>query len=153
MGVVDGRIADLGLSLPDAAPPVANYVPYVVQGGLITVSGQISLGPDGLVTGKLGVDHTVEAGQAAAKLCALNLLAQLRAATKGDLDRVTQVVKLGGFVNAAPDFAEIPQVINGASDLIARVFGDAGRHARSAVGCVNLPLNAAVEVDGVFAVS
>ncbi len=153
MARIDDRLAELGITLPQAAAPVANYVPYVLHDGLVTVSGQISLGADGLVTGKLGRDHDVASGQAAARLCAVNLFAQLRNATNGELDRIVRVVKLGGFVNVMPEFAEIPQVINGASDLMVDVFGEAGRHARSAVGCANLPLNAAVEVDGIFAIA
>ncbi len=151
MGPIEARLTELGLTLPAAAAPVANYAPWVREGDMVSVSGQISLGPDGLVSGKLGVQLDVAAGQAAARLCGLNLLAQLNAA--GVLERVRRVVKLGGFVNVAPDFADIPQVINGCSDLMVDVFGDAGRHARSAVGCAMLPLNAAVEVDGLFAVS
>ncbi len=153
MGQIDERLAELGLTLPPAAAPVANYVPFVVSHGLVTISGQVSMGPEGLVTGKLGAEHDLASGQAAARLCGLNLLAQLRAACDGDLDRVTQVVRLGGFVNVTPGFADIPQVINGASDLMVDVFGAGGRHARAAVGCANLPLNAAVEVDGVFALN
>lgn len=152
MTSIDQRLNDLGLTLPPAAAAVANYVPFVVQYGVVTISGQISLGPDGLITGKLGAEHDQKSGQSAAKLCGLNLLAQLRAATNGDLDRVKRVIRLGGFVNCTPDFADIPAVINGASDLMVDVFGDIGRHARSAVGCANLPLNAAVEVEGLFAI-
>ncbi len=151
MSHVDARLSALGLSLPQAAAPVANYVPWARQGDLVYISGQLSAGPDGLVTGVLGRDIDIAQGQAAARLCGINLLAQLKAACEGDLDRVTRVVKLGGFVNCAPGFAEIPQVINGCSDLMVAVFAEAGRHARAAVGCSMLPLNAAVEVEGVFA--
>lgn len=153
MSRIDARLAELGLTLPAAAAPVANYVPWVHEGGLVYVSGQVSAGPDGVATGVLGADLDTAAGQAAARLCGLSLLAQLKNACGGDLDRLVRVVKLGGFVNAAPGFSEIPQVINGCSDLMVDVFGEAGRHARAAVGCAMLPLNAAVEVDGVFAVA
>ena len=146
------NLAALGLSLPPAPAPVATYVPYVVTGNLAFVSGQVSFGPDGLVTGVLGADMDVESGQTAAKLCALNLLAQIQAAC-GSLDRVTRVVKLGGFVNCAPSFTDHPKVINGASDLMVAVFEDRGKHARAAVGAPSLPLGAAVEVDGVFEIA
>ncbi len=152
MTTPDAALADLGITLPDPMAPVANYVPYVETGGHLYVSGQISVGPDGPVTGKLGADHDVASGQAAARLCAINLIAQVKAACGGDLSRVERVVKLGGFVNATPDFTDIPQVINGASDVMAQVFGEAGRHARSAVACPTLPLGVAVEIDGVFAI-
>lgn len=152
MGRVEGRLKELGIVLPDPAAPVANYVPFVQLGPDVYVSGQVSKGPDGVVKGKLGLDHDVAAGQAAAKLCAVSLIAQLKAACRGDLDRVRRVVKLTGFVNAVPDFVDIPQVVNGCSDLMVAVFGDAGRHARSAVACASLPMGAAVEVDGVFEV-
>lgn len=153
MSNAEKRLADLGLTLPEAAAPVANYVPYVRSGQQIFVSGQISLGPDGLVKGRLGETMNVEQGQAAARLCALNLIAQLKAALDGDLSRLARVVKLGGFVCATPEFEAIPKVINGASDLMVEVFGEAGRHARSAVSCPALPLGAAVEVDAVFDVA
>ncbi|MEE2525136.1 RidA family protein [Hyphobacterium sp. HN65] len=153
MSDAEKRLSDLGLALPEAAAPVANYVPYVTTGNLVFVSGQISLGPDGLVTGRLGESMNVEQGQAAARLCALNLMAQLKAALDGDLSRLVRVVKLGGFVCATPEFEAIPKVINGASDLMVEVFGDAGRHARSAVSCPALPLGAAVEIDGIFEIA
>mgnify|MGYP006275930331 CR=1 FL=1 len=143
------RLAELGLTLPDPAAPIANYVPFVVSGAQVFVSGQISMGPDGITTGRLGEDMTLEAGQAAAKLCAINIIAQLKAAADGDLSRIRRIVKLGGFVNAAPGFTELPQVINGASDLMVEVFGEAGRHARAAVACPILPRGAAVEIDAV----
>ena len=149
MSEIEARLDALGLALPDAAAPVANYAPFQRAGAQVHVSGQISLGPDGLVTGRLGADLDLAAGQAAARLCALNLIAQLKAACGGDLSRVRQIVKLGGYVNADPSFTDVPKVINGASDLMVAVFGDAGRHARSAVGVAVLPLNAAVEVDAV----
>jgi enamine deaminase RidA (YjgF/YER057c/UK114 family) len=149
---IDQRLAELGLTLPEPMAAVANYVPFVRQGDLLFVSGQISSGPDGLITGKLGTELDLAAGQAAARLCALNLLAQARSALSGDLSRIVRVVKLGGFVNAAPDFIEIPKVINGCSDLMVDVLGEAGRHARSAVACPTLPLGAAVEIDAILAV-
>lgn len=152
-GRIDTRLADLGISLPDAPMPAANYVPFVQTGKLVMVSGQISLGPDGLITGKLGDDMDVAGGQDAARVCAINLIAQLKAACDGDLDLLARVVRLGGFVNSTPDFTDHPKVINGASDLMVEVFGDAGRHARAAVGVAALPLGVAVEIDGMFELS
>lgn len=147
---VDARLKTLGLSLPPAPSPVANYVPYLVAGDLLFISGQISKAADGtVVTGTVGADVSVEAGQAAAKLCALNILAQAKAAL-GSLDRVKQVVKLTGFVNSAPGFGDHPKVVNGASDLMVEVLGDKGRHTRAAVGVSGLPLNSAVEVDAIL---
>ena len=142
------RLKAAGVTLPDARPPVANYVPYVITGNLLFISGQVSVTPDGLIKGRLGEDVTLEQGQHAARACGINLLAQMQAAL-GDLDRVTRVVKLGGFVNAAKDFVDIPKVVNGCSDLMVEAFGDKGRHARSAVACPVLPLGVAVEVDAV----
>lgn len=150
MSKIDARLADLGIVLPDPAAPVANYVPHVQTGSLVFVSGQVSITPDGLIAGKLGADLDIERGQQAAHACAVNLIAQVKAACGGDLDRLTRVVKLGAFVNSTPDFVDQPKVANGASDLMVGVFGDAGRHARAAVGAPSLPMNAAVEVDGVF---
>jgi len=149
-GKVAEKLASLGIELPTAQAPAANYVPYVKSGNLLFISGQISVGPDGLITGKLGDGMTVEDGYAAARRCAIGLLTQLNAATEGDLDRVAQVVKLTGFVNATPDFTDHPKVINGASDLLAEVFGDKGQHARAAVGSSSLPLGVATEVEGIF---
>lgn len=149
-GTIDARLAELGLTLPDAPAPAANYVPFVITGNLVFVSGQVAMDAAGKRTGRLGEDVDVAAGQEAARVCAINLLAQLRAACGGDLDRVRRVVKLTGFVASAPDFTEQPQVINGASDLMADVFGAAGAHARAAVGVAALPLGVAVEVDGIF---
>ncbi len=143
------RLQNLGIELPKPMAAVANYVPYVISGNMLFVSGQVSSGPDGLVRGRLGEDTTLEQGQAAAKLCGINLIAQCKAAL-GELKALKRVVKLGGFVNAHPDFTEIPQVINGCSDLMVSAFGDAGRHARSAVASPVLPLGVAVEIDGVF---
>jgi enamine deaminase RidA (YjgF/YER057c/UK114 family) len=150
MGRIESRLQELNIALPTPPAPVASYVPYVVVGRLVFVSGQVSVDATGGIKGKLGDEIEVEQGQAAARLCALNLLAQVKAACGGDLDKVKRVVKLGGFVNVTPDFDPIPQVMNGCSDVMVAVFGDIGRHARSAVGQANLPLNFAVEVDGVF---
>ncbi|TNF21507.1 MAG: RidA family protein [Rhodobacteraceae bacterium] len=147
---IETRLKDLGLSLPDAPAPAANYVPWVRSGNLLHVSGQIATGPDGLILGKLGQDMDVEAGAAAAQRCALSLLAQVRAACDGDLTRLVRVVKLTGFVNSTGDFTDQPKVINGASDTMVEVLGDAGRHARSAVGAAALPFGVAVEIEGVF---
>lgn len=147
---IETRLADLGIVLPAAAAPVAAYVPVVVAGGLAHVSGQLPFINGQLVTGRLGEDVALEQGQAAARACGLMLLAQLKAA--GLLERVEQVVKLGAFVNSAGTFTDQPKVANGASELMVEVFGDAGRHARSAVGVPVLPLGAAVEVDAVFAI-
>ncbi len=153
MSDIDARLKELGITLPEPVAPVANYVPFVRSGNLVHISGQISMGPDGLVAGVVGRDMDLEAAQAAARLCAINLITQMKAACGGDLSKVRQVVKLGGFVNADPAFTDIPKVINGTSDLIGEVFGDAGRHARSAVGVAVLPLGAAVEVDAVVEVA
>lgn len=153
MSDVNQTLADLGITLPDAPAPAANYVPFVQSGNLVFVSGQVSMDANGLVRGKLGENMSVEDAQKAARLCALNLLAQVSAACEGDLNRVARVVKLTGFVNATPDFNQHPQVVNGASDLMAEVFGDAGRHARAAVGSSSLPLGVAVEVEGIFEIT
>ncbi len=153
MSRIDTRLAELGIVLPDPVAPVANYVPYVVSGNQVFISGQVSIGANGLITGKLGADMSVEQGIEAAHACGVNLIAQLRAACGGDLNRVKRVVKLGGFVNCTPDFVDQPKVVNGTSDLMVAVFGDAGRHARAAVGTPSLPLGAAVEVDGVFEIA
>jgi enamine deaminase RidA (YjgF/YER057c/UK114 family) len=150
---IDSRLAELGITLTEAPAPAANYVPYVVSGNLVFISGQISRDDNGLITGQLGGGVDVDTGRAAARTCALALIAQLRAACGGDLDRLVRVVKLTGFVNAAPDFTGHPAVINGASDLFVEVFGDRGRHARAAVGSVSLPLGVAVEVEGVFEIA
>ncbi|MBE0533987.1 MAG: RidA family protein [Rhodospirillales bacterium] len=153
-GTIATRLAELGLELPKAASPVANYVPFVVTGKLVFVSGQVPL-VDGKpqFVGRLGDTVSVEEGYQAARRCGLNLLAQLSNACGGDLDRVRRVVKLGGFVACTPDFTQTPQVINGASDLMVEVFGDAGRHARAAVGAPALPLGVAVEVEAVFEIA
>lgn len=149
-GTFEARLAELGVTLPDAPAPAANYVPFVQTGNLVHVSGQISNGPDGFITGKLGADMEAEAGAAAARTCAIALLAQVKAACGGDLDRLQRVVKLVGFVNSTADFGEQPKVINGASDFMVEALGDAGRHARSAVSAASLPFGVAVEIEGIF---
>lgn len=143
------RLAALGIALPQPISPVANYVPFTRLGSLIHISGQVSVDANGGIRGVVGQDVSLEQGQAAARLCAINLITQMKAACDGDLGRVKRVLKLGGFVQAGPDFFDIPKVVNGCSDLIVEVFGDLGRHARSAVGVYRLPLNFAVEVDAV----
>jgi len=150
-GTIDARLAELGIELPQAAAPAANYVPYAISGNLVFVAGQITLLNGELqYLGKLGQDFDVDEGYQAARLCGLNLIAQARAAAGGDLDRIKRVIRLGGFVNSTPDFTDQPKVVNGASDLMAEVFGDAGLHARAAVSAPSLPLGVAVEVDGIF---
>lgn len=145
---VSDRLKAAGVTLPDARPPVANYVPFVITGNLLFISGQVSITPEGLIKGRVGEDMTLEQGQQAARACAINLITQMKSAL-GDLERVTRIVKLGGFVNAAGDFTDIPKVVNGCSDLMVEIFGDKGRHARAAVACPVLPMGAAVEVDAV----
>ncbi len=152
MSTPENRLSALNLVLPEPAAPVANYVPYVVSGNQVFISGQVSVSADGdFIKGRLGENLTVEQGQAAAKLCGLNLIAQLKAACGGDLSKVKRVVKLGGFVSAAPtsSAADIPKIINGCSDLFVDVFGDIGKHARFAVGSPSLPLDVAVEIDAI----
>ena len=149
MNRVQTRLAELGLVLPQPNAPVANYVPAVRAGDLLHISGQVSSGPDGGIKGVVGAELTLEQGQAAARLCGLNLLAQIGRAVDGDFAQVRRIVKLGGFVQAGPEFFDIPLVVNGCSDLMVQVLGDEGRHARSAVGVYRLPLNFAVEVDAV----
>jgi enamine deaminase RidA (YjgF/YER057c/UK114 family) len=144
------RLTALGVTLPDAPAPAANYVPFVRVGNILYVSGQISNGPEGFITGKLGAGMTVDAGAAAAKSCAISLLAQVQAACGGDIDRLVRVIKLTGFVNSTADFTDQPKVINGASDFLVEALGDAGRHARSAVSAPSLPLGVAVEIEGIF---
>jgi enamine deaminase RidA (YjgF/YER057c/UK114 family) len=151
MSQVETRLAELGVQLPTPNSPVANYVPFVRAGELIHISGQVSLDAAGGIKGVVGEDVDLETAKRAARLCGLSLLAQMKAACDGDLERVVRVVKLGGFVQAGRAFFEIPQVVNGASDLMVEAFGDAGRHARSAVGVYRLPMNFAVEVDAVVA--
>jgi enamine deaminase RidA (YjgF/YER057c/UK114 family) len=151
-GRIEARLAELGVTLPDAPPPAANYVPFVRVGDLVFISGQISQGPQGLVKGKLGADMDVAAGAAAARLCGISILAQLRRACDGDLDRAVRAVKLTGFVNSTADFTDQPKVVNGCSDFLVEVLGDAGRHSRSAVSAPSLPLGVAVEVEAIFQV-
>ena len=153
MSKVEERLKAMGIELPQPVAPVANYVPFVRSGNQVTISGQISIAADGGIKGPVGVDVDLETAQAAARLCGVNLLAQMKAACDGDLDRVVRVVKLGGFVQAGPDFIDIPKVINGCSDLMVEALGDAGRHARSAVGVYKLPLGFAVEVDAVVEIA
>jgi enamine deaminase RidA (YjgF/YER057c/UK114 family) len=151
-GTIEKKLEELEIVLPTPAAPVANYVGFVRSGNLLFVSGQICLAGGSLVaTGKLGGTVSMEQGQAAARVCGVNLLAQLKAAL-GDLDKVVRVVRLGGFINATPDFLDAPKVMNGASDLMVAVFGEKGRHARSTIGVAALPADAAVEVEGVFEV-
>lgn len=153
-GTIDARLAALGIALPTPARPVANYVPYVVTGNLVVISGQVPL-QDGkvAVAGKVGATVSLEDGVRAARLCFINLLAQLRVACDGDLDRVQQVVRLGGFIAAPAAFTQHAAVMNGASDLAVEVFGEAGRHARTTVGVPSLPLDCAVEVEGMFRIA
>ena len=150
MSVIESRLAELGIALPDAPAPAANYVPFVVVGTLVYVSGQISQTAEGLIKGRLGADMDTVAGAGAAKHCAISMLAQVKKACGGDLSRLVRVIKLTGFVNSTPDFTDQPKVINGASDFLVEVLGDAGRHARSAVSAASLPLGVAVEIEGIF---
>ncbi len=153
MSEVEKRLAAMGITLPAAPSPVANYVPAVMTGNLLVISGQVCYGADGKVapehTGKLGAGVSPDHGREAARLCAVNVLAQAKAAL-GDLDRITRCVRLGGFINAAPDFTPLPAVMNGASDLMVAALGDRGRHARSTVGMSSLPMDCAVEVEAMF---
>jgi len=148
---IEKRLSEIGITLPPAGAPAGNYVPFVLVGELAFMSGQVAREAGKMkYTGKVGRDLSVEQGQAAARLCAVNLLAQLKAACGGDLDRVERCVRLSGFVNCAPDFQEHPKVVNGASDLMVEVLGERGQHARTAVGSVSLPLDSAVEVEAIF---
>lgn len=153
MSAIEAKLSELGITLPDVAAPAANYVPYVVAGDMVYVSGQISMNEDGLILGKVGADLSTEEGAAAAKTCAINLLAALKAACDGDIDRLVRVVKLVGFVNSTADYIEQPKVINGASDFLVEALGDKGRHARSAVSAGALPLGVAVEIEGIFQIA
>jgi enamine deaminase RidA (YjgF/YER057c/UK114 family) len=152
----EDRLAALGISLPSPAAPIANYLPFVVSGSLLAVSGQLPIGASGTLdpahTGKLGVEVSSKAGQAAARLCAINILAQAKAAL-GDLDRISRCVRLGGFVNAAPGFANLADVMNGASDFMVEVLDNKGRHARSTIGVAGLPLDSAVEIEALFEIA
>lgn len=150
MGQFETRLAELGVTLPDAPAPAANYVPYVQVGNILHVSGQISKEGDTLITGRLGDDMETSAGAAAARACAIALLSQVKAACDGDLDRLVRVVKLTGFVNSTPDYVEQPAVINGASDFLGEALGEVGKHARSAVSAASLPFGVAVEIEGIF---
>jgi len=152
-GNFENKLSAEGITLPDAPAPAANYVPYVQVGNVLYVSGQISQNESGLILGKLGENMTTEQGAEAAKFCAMSLLAQVKSACNGDLDKLVRVIKLTGFVNSTPDFTQQPQVINGASDLLGNVLGDAGKHARVAVSANSLPLGVAVEIDGIFQIS
>lgn len=156
MGAIEKRLKSLNIDLPTPAAPVANYVPCVISGAWLIVSGQLALGKDGRLdpshTGKVGGAVSAEAGRAAARQCAINVLAQAKAAL-GDLDRIRRCVRLGGFINAAPGYSQIPPIMNGASDLIVEVLGEAGRHARSTIGVAELPLDSAVEVEALFEIA
>lgn len=153
---VQEKLEIMGITLPVPAPPIANYLPFVKTGQLLFISGQLAFGPDGKIddlhTGKLGTEIPVRVGQAAARLCVINVLAQARAAL-GDLEKISCCIRLGGFINAAPGFTNLTQVMNGASDFMVEVFGDRGRHARTTTGVAELPLNSAVEVEALFEIA
>jgi len=149
-GQFETRLSELGVTLPDAAAPAANYVPYMVVGDIVYVSGQLPATAGGLITGKLGADMATEQGAEAARACAINLLAQVKKACDGDLDRLVRVIKLTGFVNSTPDYPDQPKVVNGASDFLVEALGDAGAHTRSAVSAASLPFGVAVEIEGIF---
>ena len=150
-GKIEARLKELGIDLPQPTAPLANYVPFTVSGSLVFIAGQISQwNGERRFVGKLGAQIDIPDGQQAARLCALNILTHLRVACGGDLDRVRRCLRLGGFVNCTPEFTDMPQVVNGASDLMVEVFGDKGRHARAAVGVSSLPAGVAVEVEGTF---
>jgi enamine deaminase RidA (YjgF/YER057c/UK114 family) len=156
MSAIESKLQQLGVILPKPVPPVANYVPFVISGKLLVISGQVCMGLDGKLAdkhkGKLGGEVDMAAGQEAARLCAINVLAQAKAAL-GDLDRIARCVRLGGFINARADFAALAQVMNGASDFMVEALGDKGRHARSTVGVAELPLDCAVEVEAMFEIA
>lgn len=152
-GNFEARLAELGVTLGEASAPAANYVPFVQVGETLFVSGQVSMENGQMITGKIGADLSVEQGAAAAKVCAINLLAQVKAACGGDLDKLVRVVKLTGFVNSTPEFGDQPKVINGCSDFLVEALGDAGRHSRSAVSAGALPFNVAVEIEGIFQIA
>jgi enamine deaminase RidA (YjgF/YER057c/UK114 family) len=153
MSRIEAKLTELGIVLPEPVAPIANYVPFVKSGDVLHISGQVSLDASGGIKGVVGETVDLETAKRAARLCAVNLIAQMKAACGGDLERVLRVIKLGGFVQAGPAFFDIPEVINGASDLMVEVFGDLGRHARSAVGVYRLPRDFAVEVDAVVEIS
>ena len=151
---IEARLEELGITLPNPTPPVATYVPYVQTGNLVSISGQIPMGPDGpTCTGAVGGEVSIEDGVGAARVCAINIIAQIKQACGGDLERVVRIVRLGGFVNCVQGFTDQPKVINGASDLMVDVFGDKGRHSRAAVGAPGLPLGVSVEVDCMVEIS
>jgi enamine deaminase RidA (YjgF/YER057c/UK114 family) len=150
---IEARLAELGVILPEAPAPAANYVPWVRTGNLLFVSGQIAANADGFITGKLGENMTAEDGAIAAKACAISLLAQLKAGCDGNIERLVRVVKLVGFVNSTPDFGDQPKVINGCSDFMVEALGNKGRHSRSAVSAASLPFGVAVEIEGIFEIS
>lgn len=154
MGNIEKKLAELGIALPPAAAPVANYIPTVRTGNLLICSGQVSAIANGgeAIRGKIGLEISLEKGQEAARICVINLLAQAKAALDGNLDRIRRCVRLGGFINAVPTFGELPRVMNGASDLMVAVFGEAGRHSRTTVGVAELPFDASVEVEALFEV-
>ncbi len=152
MSTVQDRLEQASIILPKAPTPAANYLPYLLEGNMLYISGQIPRAGDQLLTGKIGVDATIDDGIKAARLCAINIIAQANTALDGKLERIKQCIKLGGFVNATDDFSAHPQVINGASDLMVEIFGDEGRHTRFAIGAGSLPLNVTVEIDAVFAI-
>jgi enamine deaminase RidA (YjgF/YER057c/UK114 family) len=156
MGAIEDRLQTLGIVLPVAAPPVANYVPFVVSGPWLIISGQLALGDDGKLDqghiGKIGGSLSIEAGRAAARRCAINILAQAKAAL-GDLDRIRRCLRLGGFINVAPGFSQVAAAMNGASDLMVEVLGERGRHTRSTIGVAELPLGCAVEVEALFEIA
>jgi enamine deaminase RidA (YjgF/YER057c/UK114 family) len=154
VGNIEKKLAELGIALPPAAAPVANYIPAVRTGNLLVCSGQVSAIANGgeAIRGKIGLEISLEKGQEAARICVINLLAQAKAALGGNLDRIRRCVRLGGFINAVPTFGELPRVMNGASDLMVAVFGEAGRHSRTTVGVAELPFDASVEVEALFEV-
>lgn len=156
MSTIDRKLADMGIVLPTPAAPVANYVPFVISGHQLVISGQVAFGTDGKLAdrhkGKLGGSVSSEAGVEAARFCAINVLAQAKAAL-GDLDRIVRCVRLGGFINAQPDFTTVPAIMNGASDLMVALLGDKGRHARSTIGVAVLPFDSAVEVEAIFEIA
>ena len=153
MSQIEARLAEMGVTLPAAPAPAANYVPWVISGRQVFISGQISQNAGGMIKGRLGADLSIEQGAEAARACAISLLAQVKAATGGEIDRVVRLVKLVGFVNSTADFVDQPKVINGASDFMVAALGEAGRHARSAVSAASLPFGVAVEIEAVFEIA